>query len=93
MDDVRAATNRQERTRPQTGGGSDHYRREVRRHELAAERRAHPDMAVFGRCVPFGVKLPDPARGDWLLFDSDTMWINGDNVPLDSSTAAACSAR
>lgn len=50
------------------------YWRERRRHELAAERRRHPDLAVFGTVVPYGVPLDDQ-RGNRLMFTPETSWL------------------
>lgn len=72
---------RQPRQSPVQSAAPRSYRDEQRSAQLAAERRAHPDFGVFGRVVPYGRPLPG-GRGDTLIFDSDTVWINGETVPL-----------
>ena len=63
-------------------GGSPEYWRQRRRHELAAERRANPDVRLFGCAVPYDQVLPDPARGERLRFSTRTEWLSDKYPPL-----------
>ena len=62
--------------------GSPEYWRQRRRHELAAERRANPDVRLFGCAVPYDQVLPDPGRSAGLIFTRDTHWETDRFVPV-----------
>ena len=69
--------------RPATGErGSADYWRARHEHEHRQNERANPEMALFGSAVPFNTRLPDKVRGEVLVFDESTMWLNGSQVPL-----------
>jgi hypothetical protein len=69
--------------RPATGErGSADYWRAVHRHEHRQNERAHPEQAIWGRAIPLGIRLPDKARGEILIFSQSTLWLNASQVPL-----------
>ena len=53
-----------------------------RRYDARKARQLNPDLELRGRVVPYGVQLPDPARGDRLLFTADTVWDSDWFVPV-----------